>query len=101
MTTTAFLNKSEAAHYLHTLYEGHIEANDLEDTHPDFYSILSENLRNPLSADAIKKGLPRGNRGRYTKIDHIRISSRPMFIKSTLESWFVLHFAPKLTAKAA
>lgn len=101
MTTTAFLNKSEASHFLHSLYDDHIIANELEDIHPDFYSILSENLRNPLSADAIKKGLPRGNRGRFSKIDYIRISGRPMFIKPTLESWFILHIAPKLTAKAA
>ncbi|WP_036249768.1 hypothetical protein [Methylobacter sp. BBA5.1] len=101
MTTSAFLNKSEASHFLHCLYDDYIIDNKLADIHPDFYSILSENTRNPLSVDAIKKGHPRGNRGKYSKIDCIRIAGRPMFIRSKLTEWFILHYAPKLEEAAA
>ena len=101
MTTTAFLNKSEASHYLHTLYEDHIELHGLEDMHPSFDSILTENLRDPVSPSAIEQGYPRGNRGKYSVIDHLRISGRPMYSRSTLKDWFDMHYAPKLTKAAA
>jgi hypothetical protein len=101
MTTSAFLNKSESAHFLHQLYEDYISVNKISDIHPNFYSLINENLRNPVSMSAIKKGYPRGNKFTYGKIDYLRILSRPMFNKLTLEVWFYLHYVTVLLAKVA
>jgi len=98
---TPYLNKSEASHHLHTFYETFIELHKLDDIHPNFQSIISENLREPASANAIKQGYPKGNRGIYSKIDHVRIGNRPMFFKSKLKEWFDMHYAPKLLKTAA
>jgi len=96
-----YLNKSEASHHLHTLYEAHISIHGLDNAHPDFYSLICENLRDPVSVSAIEQGYPRGNRGAYGKIPHIRIGNRPMFFKSKLKEWFDIHYAPKLHKTAA
>jgi len=93
---TLHLNKSEASHHLHKLYEAYIILHGLEDTHPNFHSLLNENIRNPASMSAIEQGYPRGNAGKYSKIDHLRISNRPMFFKSKLKEWFDMHYAPTL-----
>jgi len=95
------LNKSEASHYLHNLYEECIEALEIDNTHPDFYSLITENLRDPVSASAIEQGYPRGNRASYSNIPCIRIGNRPMFFKSKLKEWFNMHYAPKLLKTAA
>jgi len=98
---TPYLNKSEASHHLHTLYEAYISLRGLDDAHPNFQSIISENLREPASASAVKQGYPKGNQGLYGKIDHLRIGNRPMFFKSKLKEWFDMHYAPKLHKTAA
>lgn len=100
-STAAFLNKSESTHHLHTRYGDFITKNGLQDQHPDFYSLINENLRNHASMSAIAAGHPRGNKGKYGKIDHIRMLGRPMFARSILDEWFDLHYAPKLLAMAA
>lgn len=101
MRAATYLNKSEASAYLHKLYDELIVIEGLDDTHPNFYSIINENLRNPISPDAVKKGYPRGNRMTYGKIEYIRIGNRPCFFKSKLKEWFILHYAPKLLHEAA
>jgi len=100
-STAVFLNKSESAHHLHNRYEGFIVDNDLDDIHPNFQSLLHENVRNPKSMSAVAQGYPKGNRATYGKIDHIRIGNRPYFARHTLDEWFDLHYAPKLLATAA
>jgi len=98
----ATLNKSEAAHYLHTLHEEFIVKFELEDEHPDFYSTINENVRSPLTPDAIERGYYRGNRGVIGVIPHLRRGKKVAFYKSLLKDWFVGHYAPKLLlAKAA
>jgi len=96
MKASVYLNKSEASHNLHTFYEDYIELHGLDNIHPNFQSIISENLREPASASAVKQGYPKGNRGSYSKINFIRVGNRPMFFKSVLKDWFDLHLIPNL-----
>ncbi|WP_019868593.1 hypothetical protein [Methylovulum miyakonense] len=64
--SAAFLSRFEASMYLQILYQRYLKKIALKDTEsPDWYSILVENGRNPLSLSAIEKGCPRGNRGAY------------------------------------
>jgi hypothetical protein len=100
-TSTTFLNKSESAHHLHNRYEDFITANGLDDIHPNFQSLLHENVRNPKSMSAIVKGYQRSNRQTYGEIETIRISNRPYFARQTLDEWFDKHYAPKLLKAAA
>ncbi|TAK62303.1 hypothetical protein [Methylobacter sp.] len=99
--STSFLNKSEAVHHLHNRYEEFITGNGLDDTHPNFQSLIHENVRNPYSMSAIAKGYPRGNRAAYGVIETVRISNRPYFARQTLDEWFDKHYAPKLLKAAA
>ena len=98
--TSAFLNKSEAAHFLHTCYERYIRAEGLPNLHPDFYSLVNENIRNPNCVSALIAGYPRGNKRKYGHIDHIRMGARPMFSKSILVNWFVDHYVPVMKQAA-
>lgn len=94
-----FLNKSEAAHYLHTLYERYTEANGLDDIEPNFFSLVSESIRNPNSGSALKAGRPRGNRSKYAPIDHIRTKTgKPLFSRPHIECWFESVYVPALLA---
>lgn len=96
-----FLNRSEAAHLLHTLYEEFLAENDeIENTHPDFHSVLCENLREPRSASAVKAMSQRGNRGQYGKIKHVRFGNRTKFSVIALMDWFDTSYAPKLILAA-
>ncbi len=98
--SATYLNKSAASHHLHSFYEEYIDVHGLEDIRPNFQSIISENLREPASASAIKQGYPRGNRGKYSKIPCVKVGNRPMFFKSKLKEWFDMHYAPKLHTTA-
>jgi len=99
------LNKSEAAHKLHDLYDQTTAKNRLEDLHPDFYSLLTENARNPLPASSFEgssiKRLVRGNRSRYGVIEFERVNNRPMYKFNTLVDWFNAYYVPELLSKAA
>ena len=97
--SAVFLNRSEAAHHLHTLYDEQVQLGNIEDRHPNFYSLLVENQRNPASFSAIAKGYPRGNRGKYSKVDCLKVNRQVMFTTSKLEEWFKRHYLP--TAKKA
>jgi len=101
----AKLNKSEAAHKLHSMYEGFIAKNRLEDLHPDFYSLLTENARDPMPASSIEDGAitrkVRGNRNRYGVIKVEVIKGRPMYDIDTLTEWFNEYYGPTLLLKAA
>jgi len=100
--TEAFLTRFEASVYLQVIYRRYLKANKLEDTErPDWYSILVENARDPLSLSALKKGCPRGNRGAYTRVDFIRIMGRPHYTKANLDTWFMLHCESKILDRAA
>lgn len=101
MKPAAFLTKFEAAVYLHELYQAAIDSHGLPDKRPNFYSLINENRRNPASLDAIKRGVPRGNRGYYSRIDTVRLANQVYFIPSKLDEWFNLHFLPKMLAKVA
>lgn len=96
-----FLNKSEASHYLHTLHEEFLAKQEtIENKHPDFHSLLTENLRDPCPVSAIKAMSLRGNRGYYGKIDHVKIKNRAMFTKTALRTWFGIFYAPKILLAA-
>lgn len=103
----ALCNRSKGAYVLHTLYESFIEENDLDDGHPDFHSILTENARDPLPKSSLKddasKTSPRGNRHQYGVIYCVRvgIGNRPMYRYDELVDWFNIHYAPSLLLKAA
>ncbi|WP_404355791.1 hypothetical protein [Methylotuvimicrobium sp. KM1] len=99
--TTAFLNRSEAAHYLHTLFDEQVQLGNVEDHHPNFYSLLVENQRNPKSASAVKVGYLRGNRLKYSRVDCLRINKQVMFTRTTLKEWFERHYLPVVIKKAA
>jgi len=96
-----YLNKSEASHYLHTIYDEWLVMMGYEDIHPNFQSLINENIRNPISPSAVKQGYPKGNKGKYSKIDHLRMRGRPMFLKAKLRDWFNFHYAPTLAKTAA
>lgn len=89
------LNRSEATHILHLHYNDFLIRSGAKNIHPDFYSILVENSRNPITDDAIKKGYAKGNRGKYGKVESFKINGHHMYAKHTLKEWFLLHFAPK------
>ena len=99
------LNKSEAAHKLHEMYEKIITKYKLEDLHPDFYSLLTENARNPMPASSFEgssiKRLVRGNRSRYGMIKIERIKGRPMYKLETLTEWFNDYYVASILKKAA
>lgn len=94
------LNKSEAAHKLHGLYDQTIAKHKLEDLHPDFYSLLTENARNPMPPSSIEGGsikrLVRGNRSKYGVIKFERANNRPMYKLDTLVDWFNDYYVPEL-----
>jgi len=99
------LNKSEAAHKLHEMYEKTITKYKLEDLHPDFYSLLTENARNPMPASSFEgstiKRKVRGNRSRYGVIKVEPIKGRPMYKFDTLADWFNEYYVTELLSKAA
>lgn len=100
--TDAFLTRFEAAMYLQVLYLRYLKANKLVDPErPDWYSILVENGRDPLSLSALKKGCPRGNRAAYTHVDFIRLMGRPYYTKADLHAWFVHHHESRILDRAA
>lgn len=101
MEATPFLNRSEAAHYLHGLYDEQVKAGHIENRHPNFYSLLVENQRNPRSPSAIKTGCRRGNRLKYSRIDCLRVNKQIMFTRATLKEWFERHYLPTHPKKAA
>lgn len=95
MDSKLFLNKGEAAHYLHTLYDRFIEANGLDDIGPDFYSTINESLRSPITPSSRR----RGNRNRYQPIDHIQTKSgRVLFLRTALDTWFKDSYIPVMLA---
>ena len=100
MTTASWLNKSEATQLLHNRYDQFIIDNDLEDQHPNFQSLLHENLRNPNSVYASSQGYPKGNIHKYGLIETIRFGKRPHFARSTLNEWFDSSYAV-ITLKSA
>jgi hypothetical protein len=100
MKPAAFLTKFEAAVYLHELYQAAIDTHDLPDERPNFYSLINENRRNPASPDAIRRGIPRGNRGYYSTIPTVRLGKQVYFIPSKLDEWFEFHFLPKMLEAA-
>jgi len=97
----SLLNKSEASAILHSLYDLALELWELEDNHPNFHSIICENIRAPLTTGALKKGRPNGNRSFYGKIDFMRIGSKPMFAESLLQDWFNKYYLPTMMKEAA
>ena len=98
--STAFLNKSEATHYMHKMHELIIKARGLPNNHPDFYSLINENIRNPNSPSATIAGHPRGNKSKYGLIEHIRIKGRPMFSRQHLKEWFLKYYYPEMLKQA-
>ena len=99
--TQSFLSRFDAAIRLQVLYLRFLKANGINDSErPDWYSILVENGRDPLSLSAIKKGCPRGNRGAYTRLNLIRIASKPFYIKDDLDKWFMDHFESRILSRA-
>lgn len=96
MKPTTFLTKFEAAVYLHELYQAAIDTHGLPDERPNFYSLINENRRNPASSDAIRRGIPRGNRGYYSTIPTVRLGKQVYFIPSKLDEWFEFHYLPKM-----
>lgn len=98
VSTKAFLNKFEASAHLYSLYLDFLTAKGITDNiRPDFYSILTENLRTHLSPSALAKGLRRGNRGGYGLIDHIKLVKRPYYDKAILLTWFNSVYAPSIS----
>lgn len=94
---TATLNKSEAASFLHQEYSAYIHNHKLVDQHPDFHSIISENIRAFNSPSAVKAGYPRGNRAKYGKLELVRkTGGKPYFSKSALQAFFHLLYVPKM-----
>ncbi len=93
----ATLNKFEAAAYLHREYSAYIDNNGLQNFHPDFYGIISENLRAFDSPSAIKIGYRRGNRLKYGTLGYVRKeNNRPYFSRLALKAFFYLQFVPKM-----
>lgn len=94
---TSTLNKSEAASYLHQEYSAYIHNHGFVDRHPDFHSIISENVRAFNSPSAVKAGYPRGNRAKYGKLEFVRkTGGKPYFSKSNLQAFFHLQYVPKM-----
>ncbi len=100
--TAAFLTRFEASTRLKDIYLDYLTANKLVDTERvDWYSVLTENGRDPLSLSAIKKGCPRGNRAAYTRLNFIKIMGRPYYIQSDIDNWFRDHFESRILNRAA
>lgn len=98
---TATLNKSEASHFLHTLYDDLIEEHRIKDIHPSFTSLIEENVRKPLTPDAMERGYNRGNTDKYGVIPRLRIKGNVAFFRSKLEEWFNLYYVPTLLPEGA
>jgi hypothetical protein len=93
----ATLNKSEAASYLHQEYSAYIHHHALEDQHPDFHSIISENVRTFNAPSAVKAGYPRGNHAKFGKLEFVRkTGGKPYFSRSDLQAFFHLLYVPKM-----
>ncbi|QPK64009.1 hypothetical protein IVG45_03255 [Methylomonas sp. LL1] len=99
-TTPIWLNKSEAATYLHRLHEVTVKTFNLKQNRPNFQSLINENIRNPNSGSAIASGRPRGNKAKFGSIPHIRINNRPMFSRQHLKEWFIKCYLPTMKAKS-
>jgi hypothetical protein len=99
------LTKAQAVRLLDRLYLNYITTNGLPDQAPDFRTLIDENVRSVHPPSAVKAGIKRGNRAKYGLIPHYRQqrgkNARLFFREPDLIDWFNLHFAPKLTAKAA
>ena len=91
----------DASQYLDALYKKFLKANNLQDNQrPDWYSILVENARDPLSQSAIKKGCPRGNRGAYGRLPFFSFGGRPHYLRRDLRKWFKDHFEHRILNRA-
>lgn len=100
--SAAFLSRFQASMYLEILYRRYLKKITMIDTEtPDWYSILSENGRDPLCLSAVKKGYPRGNRAAYAQLCFFRIGGRPCYIKADIEKWFSNHFESRVLSRAA
>lgn len=101
-TPTNLLNKSEAASFLHNEYWKYIGVHGYADQHPNFASIISENLRDANSPSAIESGHARGNRTIYGKLHWVtRINNSPMFSRIDLRNWFASNYVPSMLKAAA
>ncbi len=97
----ATINRFEAALCLELVYQCFLKDNELKDTdRPDWYSILAENARTPLSPSALAKCCPRGNRGAYSQLTVFRIAGKPYYLRQDLHEWFRDHFEYRILNRA-
>jgi hypothetical protein len=93
---TNLLNKSEAASFLHNEYWNYISVNGYADQHPNFASLINENLRDANSPSALKSGIPRGNTRLYGHINSTRIDHQPMYHRADLRNFFETIYEPSM-----